>query len=163
MNAGQVEQIGAPLELYDRPANLFVASFIGSPSMNFFNGVLRPKGRDIFLAEENIELPIPQGRFFETDMPAVYGIRPEDIRIASAGVPLTAQVIEPTGAEVHISGKVGDIPFVAVSRDRILPEPGETIHFLPEVERVSLFDMETGMRMEPSFKNLEPAGSNPRG
>ncbi|EAR52120.1 ABC transporter ATP-binding protein [Oceanicola granulosus HTCC2516] len=144
MNAGRVEQVGAPLDLYDYPANTFVAGFIGSPAMNFLEGTLRPRGRDLFQTEDGVELPLPPDTPAGTDLPVTYGIRPEHVTVDPQGIPMTAQLVEPTGAEVHITGKVGAAPFVGVFRERVLPQPGEEVRFLPATEKVHLFDGATG-------------------
>ena len=103
MNQGLVEQIGAPLDLYDRPARcLFVAGFIGSPTMNLLRGVASTDGRSIdFPGGGSLSLPAPQppGR------PIVFGVRPEHLRLDPGGVPLTAAVVEPLGAETQVFGE----------------------------------------------------------
>ncbi|HTN62422.1 MAG TPA: sn-glycerol-3-phosphate ABC transporter ATP-binding protein UgpC, partial [Devosia sp.] len=88
MNAGKVEQIGVPLDLYDRPANLFVAGFIGSPSMNFISGQITPDG----FTAAGITLPLPPGL---TPGNATYGIRPEHFELSPAGVAATVLLVEP--------------------------------------------------------------------
>jgi multiple sugar transport system ATP-binding protein len=147
MNAGNVEQVGKPLELYDRPANTFVAGFIGSPSMNFLSGTLRPDGRPVFRTEDGLDLPLPAGAGSGPTAKAVYGIRPEHLRIAEDGVAMVTEVVEPTGSEVQILGRLGSQGFVSLFRERILPEPGEELRFLPDLNKVHLFDAETGQRL----------------
>ena len=147
MNNGTVEQVGKPLDLYDRPANLFVAGFIGSPSMNFLKGTLRPGGKDMFLTVEGIELPLPEGQSTSVDRPAIYGIRPEHLSVDDEGVPLVAEVVEPTGSEVQILGRVGQQPFTGVFRERLLPEPGMKVGFRPMPQSIHLFDGENGQRL----------------
>jgi multiple sugar transport system ATP-binding protein len=144
MNGGRIEQVGRPLDLYDRPANLFVASFIGSPAMNILNGVLRPDGRDIFVTESGIGLPLPPALRHGPSQPALYGIRPEHVRADETGVDLRVNLVEPTGPEVHVLGDLGGHPFVAVFRDRILPRAGETVRIRPDLDRAIVFDARTG-------------------
>src|SRR5258705_354893 len=93
MNAGKVEQIGSPLELYDNPANLFVAGFIGSPAMNFLPE--RRDGRDVLV-----------------------GVRPEHLDIADEGLRAEVVVVEPTGADTQIFCKVDGVEVTAVVRER---------------------------------------------
>jgi multiple sugar transport system ATP-binding protein len=86
MHDGRVEQIGTPLDLYDHPANLFVAGFIGSPAMNFIKGTLRRSGDDVWVeAAGNIRLPAERNAAGHDGQSVVYGIRPEHL-----GVPPTA-------------------------------------------------------------------------
>jgi multiple sugar transport system ATP-binding protein len=148
MNAGNVEQIGRPLDLYDWPQNVFVAGFIGSPAMNFLNGTLRPEGRPIFVTDDAIELPISNMAAQGAPVKAIYGIRPEHLQILSSGsVEMIADVVEPTGSEVHVLGRLGGQQFVGLFRERILPPPGAGVRFEPDRERVHLFDAQTHRRI----------------
>ena len=114
MNQGKVEQIGAPLELYDRPANLFVAGFIGSPAMNFIAGTVRKDG---FLTADGLLLPLDARVASHIGNAAVYGIRPEHLVLDRAGLPFAVELIEPTGSETQVQGKLGEQPiFGCVSR-----------------------------------------------
>ena len=99
MHDGIVEQMGAPLDLYDRPNNLFVAGFIGSPAMNFVKGKIGSGG---FEAEGGFALPVGRAPAASDGRPVVYGLRPEHIRIDPQGVPAEVVVIEPTGSETQV-------------------------------------------------------------
>ncbi|WP_454848500.1 ABC transporter ATP-binding protein [Rhizobium binxianense] len=148
MNSGNVEQVGKPLDLYDRPANLFVAGFIGSPAMNFLQGTMRPGGRPVFATADGIELPLPPKAPDLADRAVVYGIRPEHLAIdRENGTTLVAEVVEPTGSEVQILGKLGGQSFAGLFRERVLPEPGETVRFRPQENQIHLFDPDSGMRL----------------
>ncbi|MFO1146925.1 MAG: sn-glycerol-3-phosphate ABC transporter ATP-binding protein UgpC [Alsobacter sp.] len=147
MHDGIVEQMGAPLELYDRPANLFVAGFIGSPAMNFIKGKVRAGTPPTFEAEKGGSLPIataPQG---SDGRPAIYGIRPEHFALTSGGLPAEVVVVEPTGSETQVVAKIGGQEVVCVFRERVSAGPGETIHISPDPKLVHLFDAETGQRL----------------
>ena len=144
---GRVEQIGAPLDLYDRPQNVFVAGFIGSPSMNFIQGRMRVQdGRKLFVSEQGIALPTP-------DNPAVdgqevtYGIRPEHIAIGPGGVPVRVVVTEPTGSETQVFAKVAGALLDAVVKERVQARAGDEISFLIDAADVHLFDTKTEMRL----------------
>ncbi|MCB8828952.1 glycerol-3-phosphate ABC transporter ATP-binding protein, partial [Escherichia coli] len=100
MKDGLVEQIGTPLDLYDYPANLFVAGFIGSPSMNFVKGRLAGAGQ--FATPEGIILPVPQTIQTTGSADVIYGVRPEHIKIAAGGIPVDVSVVEPTGSEIMV-------------------------------------------------------------
>ncbi len=143
MNGGNVEQAGAPLELYDRPANLFVAGFIGSPAMNFFTG--KRDGAN-FRTEGGAAWPLPPGIAAPAGRPIVYGVRPEHLQLTAAGVPATVQVIEPTGAETQVIARVGSAQIVGAFRERVTARPGETITLSADPSLVHLFDAETGVR-----------------
>ena len=85
MQLGHVEQMGAPLELYDRPANLFVAGFIGSPAMNFLDAtVKRTNGTAVAVAHDGTQLPLPNSAAGKDGQPIVYGVRPEHLRLVGS-------------------------------------------------------------------------------
>jgi multiple sugar transport system ATP-binding protein len=147
MRAGHVEQAGDPLALYDRPANLFVAGFIGSPAMNFFPGTVEPAG---FRGRNGMLWPLAgQQATRLKGRDAIYGVRPEHLRLAADGLPLSVQVIEPTGSETQIIGQVGGLPFVCVLHERVVTRPGTTIGISVDPENVHLFDQESTARLEP--------------
>jgi multiple sugar transport system ATP-binding protein len=148
LNGGVIEQIGAPLELYDRPRNLFVAGFIGSPAMNFIKGTIRANGRLAFEGASGVELPLaaaPQG---SDGRAAVYGVRPEHFVIADDGADAQVQVIEPTGSELQVMAKLGDDDIIAVFRERHAFKPGDKIRLKPDPRVVHLFDEPTGQRLD---------------
>jgi multiple sugar transport system ATP-binding protein len=147
MHDGRVEQIGAPLELYDRPQNLFVAGFIGSPAMNFLRGSIRANGKLEFLGPGDARLPLataPQG---SDGRAAVYGVRPEHFTLADDGADATIQVVEPTGAEIQIVAQMGDTDIIAAFRERHPFKPGDKIRLKADPRVVHLFDAETGQRL----------------
>ena len=147
MRDGRVEQVGAPLELYDRPANIFVAGFIGSPSMNFVRGRLESQaGAVVFVSDNGAVLPVPAGTSIHAD-PVVYGIRPEHIDVRDDGLAATISVLEPTGSETQIFAHLGSDPINAAVRDRVSSRPGETIGLAIDPGRVHLFDRKTGNRL----------------
>jgi multiple sugar transport system ATP-binding protein len=149
LNDGRVEQIGAPLELYDRPANLFVAEFIGSPAMNIFAGRIASRdGTPFVAAEGGAELPLAALPAGASEGQAVrYGVRPEHLRIAAEGVPAEVGVLEPTGAETLVFAKLGRDDAVALSRDRLSLRPGEAVRLMPDLAAVHLFDAASGRRL----------------
>ena len=140
MNAGRVEQFGAPLDLYDRPANPFVAGFIGSPSMNFIEGQLTPNG----FAAKGVVLPLPPGPISGD---AIYGIRPEHFELVSDGLPATVLLVEPMGSETQVTMTIGEHQVIGVFRERLRAEPGSTIHVAPQLNAVHLFDAASGKRL----------------
>ncbi len=145
MNQGKIMQVGAPLELYDRPANKFVASFIGSPSMSFVSGTLGAEGSSAWFQTtkgERLALGDAAPRTGEVEA----GIRPEHFVAGGAGGPvIKVDVVEPTGSETHVYGSIGDDPVRAVFRDRIAVRPGEMLPVHVEPKNIHLFDKATGL------------------
>ncbi|MFC7396381.1 ABC transporter ATP-binding protein [Chelatococcus sp. GCM10030263] len=144
MHDGVVEQIGAPLDLYDRPANQFVAGFIGSPSMNFIKGKIE---RDGFKADSGIVLPMKTAPESEIGRSAVYGIRPEHFRAREGGLAMEVAVVEPTGSETLVIMRSSGEEMTCVFRERVLPKPGQIIEVQPDTDLVHLFDMKSGQRL----------------
>jgi multiple sugar transport system ATP-binding protein len=148
MHDGMVEQIGAPLELYDQPHNLFVAGFIGSPAMNFLRGTIRLDGAAGFDGPGGVRLPLLAAPRGADGRPAVYGVRPEHFTIADDGAEAEVQVIEPTGAELQVVAKIGGEDVIAVFRERHQFKPGDRIRLKPDPRLVHLFDEATGRRID---------------
>ena len=146
MHAGLVEQIGAPLDLYDRPDNLFVAGFIGSPAMNFLRGTIRANGSAEFAGPAGLRLPLAAPADWN-GRAVTCGVRPEHLAIAADGAEGVIQVIEPTGAEIQVVVKLGEDEIIAVFRERHQFKPGDKIRLKPDPRLVHLFDAETGKRI----------------
>ncbi|HEV7719441.1 MAG TPA: sn-glycerol-3-phosphate ABC transporter ATP-binding protein UgpC [Arsenicitalea sp.] len=143
LNAGRVEQIGAPLELYDRPANQFVAGFIGSPAMNFIGGKITSEG----LAASGVILPLPEVLHDRNGANVVYGIRPEHFELSEAGLPATVSLVEPMGSETQVTMTLGAHPVIGVFRERVQAQPGDTIKVRPDIANVHIFDAVSGARL----------------
>ncbi|MBC5765618.1 ABC transporter ATP-binding protein [Ramlibacter albus] len=142
MREGRVEQVGPPLALYDRPGNMFVAGFIGSPSMNFIPG--KVSGGE-FLADCGLRLPLP-GAPADAQR-AVYGIRPEHCRLDPAGFEMNVVVVEPSGSETQIVLRQGGQDLVCLVHDRVDAQPGQAVRVLPDRAKAHLFDPETGVAL----------------
>ena len=150
---GVIEQIGRPLELYDRPANAFVAGFLGSPAMNMLPGrVARDGQATVFhgadgmrIALDELRAPLPEGA------EATLGVRPECLEIvepdAEGAVAVDVSVVEPTGSETVVIARRGATAIVASSRARLALEGGERIGVRPEPGRLHLFGP-NGARVE---------------
>jgi multiple sugar transport system ATP-binding protein len=147
MHDGIVEQIGTPLDLYDKPGNLFVAGFIGSPAMNFLHGKVKANGAAAFEGPNGVKLPLASAPSASDGRPAVYGIRPEHFTIADDGAEAEIVVVEPTGSETQVFAKIGGHDVVAVFRERHRFEPGHRIRLKPDPALVHLFDETTGARL----------------
>jgi multiple sugar transport system ATP-binding protein len=141
MNAGKVEQIGSPLELYDNPVNFFVAGFIGSPAMNFVPGKVNASGIDI---GAGIKLPNPT-KNLDAGRKVLVGVRPEHLTVDSSGVQVEVVVVEPTGADTQIFCKLAGTDVTAVVRERHAFRPGEAVRLKPQL--TYLFDPSSGARL----------------
>jgi multiple sugar transport system ATP-binding protein len=150
MHDGRVEQIGPPLDLYDRPGNLFVAGFIGSPAMNFFPGTIRVNGSAVFECAGGVRLPlqVPSGRLSAwSSRSVVYGVRPEHFTLADDGIEAEIQVVEPTGSETQVVARMGGQEMLAVFRERHQFRPGDRVRLKPDVSFVHMFDEASGHRL----------------
>jgi multiple sugar transport system ATP-binding protein len=150
MHDGLVEQIGSPLELYDHPANTFVAGFIGSPAMNFIEGrVSRANGQATVVAPGGVQLPVADSLAAPDGLPVIYGVRPEHVALASdaGGVPAQVNVIEPTGAYTLAFVDMAGAAVCAMFDERHAFRPGETIRLAPRADLVHVFDAASGKRL----------------
>ncbi len=151
MHDGQIEQIGSPLHLYDRPDNLFVAQFIGSPAMNVLNGrVGRANGASYVEIMGGVRWPLLQGCAAEGQAVA-YGVRPGDLRLAGAGaadsVPARIVIVEPTGAETELLVQAGEAQLTLVMHGRADVKPGDPIALAIDPVNAHVFDAGTGARL----------------
>ncbi|MEO7760737.1 MAG: sn-glycerol-3-phosphate ABC transporter ATP-binding protein UgpC [Casimicrobiaceae bacterium] len=145
---GIVEQIGSPLELYDRPANTFVAGFIGSPAMNFLPGTYRRDGGSTVEFEGGICVPAPTNTTGQDGQRVLYGIRPEHFSLADqGGMPGDIVVVEPTGADTQVFCRIAGQEVMAMFRDRVMSQPGERITLMPDLAKAHLFDAQSGARL----------------
>jgi multiple sugar transport system ATP-binding protein len=147
MHDGLVEQIGAPLDLYDRPNNQFVAGFIGSPAMNFLKGTISANGSGHFEGPGGARLPLSRVPDDAAGRPIVYGVRPEHFTLADEGLEAEIMVVEPTGSEVQVVAKLGGEAVVAVFRERHHFKPGDVVRLRPDARLVHLFDGLSGQRI----------------
>lgn len=142
---GVIEQVGTPLELYDRPRNAFVAGFIGSPSMNLLSGKI---DRESVVTDDGLRLPLSNVPAVEQGQRVLYGVRPEHFsQVSQGGVVAEVNVVEPTGAETQIALNIGNQKAIAVFRDRIQTKPGSEMRLLPNVQLAHLFDERSGTRI----------------
>ena len=149
LNGGNVEQIGSPLHLYDRPRNRFVASFIGSPAMNLLAGqVTSVSGgsADVSLGEAALKISAPQG--LEAGQKVSIGIRPEHLALSDKGLPVKVRVVEPTGSEIHVVFQFQGQDITAIFRERHQLKPGDEVHLAVDMAQVHVFDADSGNRLD---------------
>ena len=159
MKDGNIMQVAEPLELYNRPQNLFVAGFIGSPPMNFFKGRLRPDGDRLLFIEDNPVSPVSirldaalctRGAR-HLDKPVVFGVRPEDVHDAAVEssiqpgttAEVAVEVSEPMGSETYLYLTTGAAAFIARVRPTEHYDAGRRITVAFDVTKAHLFDAET--------------------
>jgi multiple sugar transport system ATP-binding protein len=149
MRDGRIEQTGSPLDLYDHPANQFVAGFIGSPAMNFLPGTLRRAGGAAQVElKDGTRIDAPLSASGVDGQPIVYGTRPEHLILAdSGGIPARVVVMEPTGMDTFVACRHEGTELSAVFRERHDFAPGSTIHLVPDLQRAHLFDAGSGQRL----------------
>jgi sn-glycerol 3-phosphate transport system ATP-binding protein len=151
MNAGTVDQIGPPLDLYERPATVFVAGFIGSPAMNLVAGRLEPRGvaiGDLILA--------PGGAAGEPGRPVTVGLRPEHLDLAADGpIPLKTELLERLGADTIVHGRLADgTRLVARAAGTLALRLGDTVRLSVAPGHIHLFDAESGRRLQAGYPGV---------
>jgi multiple sugar transport system ATP-binding protein len=154
MNGGKIQQVGTPLEVYDKPTNVFVAQFIGTPPMNFFNAIIADSRLDAGKFSLNIPQSLRGVTAGKNGQKVLVGIRPENIRHASSRtegetgrVQGTVEIVEPIGHEAIVHARVGDALMVAVFESHTAPKMGESIELVIELDALHLFDAATEMRL----------------
>ncbi len=159
MKDGILQQLDTPQNLYDCPQNTFVAGFIGSPAMNFFDATLTGSREDERLDAGSFSVPVP-ANLREKLAPdlgktVIMGMRPEDIHDRDYapgnlnGAPMTARVdvMEPMGAEIYLNLLSGNKPFVARVDPRSQARPGKDVDLLVNLDRLHIFDKQTEQRL----------------
>ena len=137
---GVIEQQGSPLDVYDRPDNLFVASFIGSPSMNMIKGTVQ---KNSMVTADGTKIALPKGHKAKDGQDIVFGIRPEHIEVGE-GFKAKVTVTEPTGPEIHIYADLGPDEICAVVRERLELKRDQMIDLRPMPDKIHLFDAASG-------------------
>ncbi|GAB5051543.1 ABC transporter ATP-binding protein [Pediococcus ethanolidurans] len=159
MNEGKIQQVGTPAKLYNEPINKFVAGFMGSPAMNFFNvtlqdgHVVNDKGLNVVVPEGRLKKLVNQGY---NNKKIVMGIRPEDIHTEEVAlqtmpdsiVNSTVVVSELLGVDSMLYSKTGDTEFVAQVNARDYHEPGEKVQMAFEMSKAHFFDNDTEATIE---------------
>ena len=147
MHAGHIEQVGAPLDLYDRPENTFVAGFIGAPSMNFVEAKIKVAGDTPIAEAAGSEFALSGTEPLSEGQGVILGIRPEDLRVGDKGLAGEISVVEPTGSETHLLIRSDGKEYVLVVRDRLAFKPGQQVHLTADAEKIHIFDATGGRRL----------------
>ncbi|WP_119390927.1 ABC transporter ATP-binding protein [Taklimakanibacter lacteus] len=144
MSDGVIQQVGAPLELYDRPANIFVAGFIGSPTMNFFDAVI--DGKQAGLADGSL-LALPASAAVTEGQKVVIGIRPEHLHFTDTGIPGTVVVVEPLGMSTQVTLDAARERVTLLALERPVLAPGDRKHLTARPQDIHVFDRASGLRV----------------
>ena len=148
MNAGHIQQIGSPMQLYQQPANRFVAGFIGSPAMNLLEGTIT---NGTFNTAAGLQIPLANG----SSGPVVVGIRPEDLHVVGGPYvpPHTAEIdarldtVEPMGNETFVYASAHGTELVARVPAQTLPSVDAPIRLALDLQRLHRFDRTSGQRL----------------
>ena len=153
MNAGVAEQIGTPMDVYDKPASVFVAGFIGSPAMNFLAAKVGGDGKSVDLAAAGarpVSLPLAVTSSAAPGTPVAVGLRPEHLLPSSDGpLEFSIELAEPLGADTLLHGRFGDARELVTVRQggHVTAQPGELRRFSIGATRLHLFDSQSGRRI----------------
>jgi multiple sugar transport system ATP-binding protein len=154
---GEIQQIDTPMALYEKPANVFVATFLGSPKMNLLQGELAGDGERLWLrVGDGVELPLSphdavrDALRAQVGRPLTVGLRPEDMRIDGEGegaLPAQVEAVEPVGNEAFVNLRCGDSEIILRQPPHDLPVPGDIVHLSHVPARAHFFDGESGKRL----------------
>ena len=160
MHDGIIEQIGSPMELFENPANTFVAGFLGSPPMNMLDGTIEtaPHGPVAVVAGRRLPLPPIEALAGDTGRPVTVGVRPEHARLADPGapdaVPIDVDLVEPLGSEALLHAELNGRPFVLKAESRgALHVAGEAA-FTVDPDQIRVFDAATGRALPSRAREL---------
>jgi sn-glycerol 3-phosphate transport system ATP-binding protein len=153
MNAGAADQIGTPMDVYERPASVFVAGFIGSPAMNFLAAKVGADQRSVDLAGTGalrVALPLAGATSAASGAPVALGVRPEHLQPAADGpLEFEVELAEPLGADTLLHGRFGEARELVTVRQggHVMAKPGERRRFRADASHLHLFDSQTGRRI----------------
>ena len=149
MREGRIEQVGPPLEVYDHPGNLFVAAFLGSPTMNLISGTLRGKDTSRHVeTNDGAMLPVSGNMPGREGQQVYYGVRPDHLTVVNTGgVEAIVEVVEPTGADTLVFASIGKQKICGAFAERHGFRPGECIALAPRPDCVHLFDAQSGINL----------------
>ncbi len=161
MNGGRIQQVGTPLEVYDKPANVFVAQFIGTPPMNFFDATLTDNGTRLDAGKFSLQVPkfLRGETASRSGAKVLVGVRPENVlepsksgRGETARISSTVEIVEPIGHEAIVHVRAGDALIVAAFDSHNMPKVGDQIDVVIELDSLHLFDSKTELRLDAEEK-----------
>jgi len=145
MRNGDIEQMGAPIDLYDDPRNLFVAGFIGSPAMNIIPGEIAD---GVFVAGGGFRIADLRPETPRDRNPVVCCVRPHKIALGETGAPASVVVVEPLGGETQVIVRLGETSVVCLLRDRTSLRPGDAVRLMIDANDLYFFDRASGQRID---------------
>jgi multiple sugar transport system ATP-binding protein len=145
LRGGVIEQIGTPLDLYDNPANTFVATFIGTPSMNLLAGTISGRNPETFVTTDGTPLPLGENKAHLAGKKLLLGVRPESFELGG-DIPLQVRLVEPTGGESIVFGRIGGQDVVCSFPERLHQRPDTVLKVRIKAQRAHFFNAETTIR-----------------
>ena len=152
MKDGLIQQIGSPLELYNKPANRFVAGFIGSPPMNFMNVKVKEDGGKLVIDEGTFSTVVKGCDYLKeyVGKNVAFGIRPEDLKysekeVKGSTISAKVTVVEPLGAEIHLYLSTGNHQYIARTGPELSLKVDQQVYFIPDFSKSCFFDIETDL------------------
>ena len=156
MKDGEIQQVGTPLDVYNAPANTFVARFLGSPAINLIAGRLQAENGAVSLHADGFAWPLPARLASLATRSgaaeAILGVRPEDVAMAMterAGVPATIDIVEPMGSLNVVYASAGQTRIIATMPPDVFPAPGSRVWIEPQPDKLHLFDAATSLAIRP--------------
>jgi multiple sugar transport system ATP-binding protein len=153
MKDGLIQQVGSPLDVYESPVNIFVAGFLGNPSMNFFEGTIVKEGSEFFFKREGLTLKLPDNKVEKVtqfDREIILGLRPDNVRIKAEPaeylntIEVVAEVVESLGSETLIVATVSNLPITAKEPEAIRLKYGQKVLFHLDLSMSHIFDKASG-------------------
>ena len=154
MHEGELQQFGAPMQVYEKPANLFVAGFIGSPAMNLLPGILEPSGSGLAFVRQGLKLAVGAGG--QAGQKVTLGIRPEDITLGTGPFIATVRIVEPTGHETIVMADIGGQSAIVRAQPDAAHSPGAEVAFALRANKLHAFDSVTGERLDLTIASAAP-------
>lgn len=153
MKDGLIQQVGSPLDVYEKPVNMFVAGFLGNPSMNFFEGTIVKEGSEFFFKREGLTLKLPDNKAAKVtqfDREIILGLRPDNVRLKAGNadnqnaIEAVAEVVESLGSETLIAATVSNVPITAKEPEAIRLNYGQKVLLHMDLSMSHLFDKASG-------------------
>ena len=149
MRDGVIQQLGTPFEIYHRPRNLFVASFLGSPQINLVEGRLETNGAGASFVRGSLRVTLADPNLAnQSGREVMLGVRPEDLRVGTGNIEATAELVSPLGSEQHVNARLGDIELVLRVDKDVTVAAGDQLLLGFDSRRLHVFDKQTGRSLQ---------------